>query len=529
MPSTFCPGCGCGMVLSCFARAVDHQRINPREILMVTGIGCSSWIPSPLFNCDTLHTTHGRALAFATGAKMASPRTRVLTIAGDGDLAGIGGNHLLHAAHRNIDLGVMMVNNRIYGMTGGQVSPTTLLGGRTATTPYGSIERPMPVAELVAAAGANYVARWTTYHVRQLTGAMEELLTGEGFRFLEIVSQCPTYVHPGGKRSGAEILELFRDISAPLGEGRRAGKGARLLVGTLVDRRRPGYMRAMLDMERRVLMEAEEKRGVEGPADTGGPKAMGRRRERSRIGGGGGAEDEGRGLRGPGIGGGEEMEGADWARQSARAEGGQLPVERGKLRIRFSGFGGQGIVLMGVALGRAAAMAGLSALQTQSYGAEARGGACHSTVIISEGRISEIEPEELDVLVAMSQPARDRFIGMLRPGGTLLYDADLVGVERGPGLEEAWGGERGLRKGKKAKTAPAERAVAKGIPATALAKRALGRELYANSVMLGFFIRETGMVAAELARQALSLTVPKGTEGENLRALEVGLGYSAGE
>ncbi len=164
--------------------------------------------------------------------------------------------------------------------------------------------------------------------------------------------------------------------------------------------------------------------------------------------------------------------------------------------VRFSGFGGQGVVLMGVVLGRAAAIEGKRALQTQSYGAEARGGACHSTVIISDGRISEIEPEALDVLVAMSQPAHDLFAPLLRPEGKLLYDSDLV--------------------------RPSGRG--HGAPATSLARRALGRELFANSVMLGFFVNETGLVVADSVRRALRITVPKGTERENLKALEVGLG-----
>jgi len=260
LPSTFCPGCGCGMVLNCLVRTVDRMGIEPEELLMVTGIGCSSWIPSPMFRCDTLHTTHGRAIAFATGAKLMGPEKRVLVIAGDGDIAGIGGNHLIHAAHRNMDIGVMMVNNAIYGMTGGQSSPTTHAGSKTSTAPYGNIERPLPVAELVAAAGANYVARWTTYHIRQLSGAMERLIRGEGFRFLEIVSQCPTYSRPEGVRTGAELLEYFRDHSEPVGEKRGPGAGAgwKIGVGVLVNREEPGYVSALLRMERGLRRRAAE-------------------------------------------------------------------------------------------------------------------------------------------------------------------------------------------------------------------------------------------------------------------------------
>lgn len=255
LPSTFCPGCGCGTVLNCFLRAVDRQRLDPGELVMVTGIGCSSWIPSPMFKCDTLHTTHGRAVAFATGVKLMMPQKRVLIIAGDGDLAGIGGNHLVHAAHRNIDLGVIMVNNRIYGMTGGQCSPTTPSDMSTTTTPYGNLDQPMPASELLVSAGANYVARWTTFHVRQLAKAMEELMDGEGFRFLEIISQCPTHFDKDEKRPAAEVLEQYRAMSVPAAQAKEpydGQAGSKMPVGVLADRKRPGYVRRLEAVEKRL-------------------------------------------------------------------------------------------------------------------------------------------------------------------------------------------------------------------------------------------------------------------------------------
>ena len=152
LPTTHCPGCGCGQVLNAFVHAIDDLEIDPKTLISVTGIGCSSWIPSPYLKCDTLHTTHGRAVAFATGVKIIRPQSTVVVIAGDGDLAGIGGNHLIHAARRNVGLVVFLVNNYIYGMTGGQVSPTTPFGVATTTTPYSNAEYPMKIAELVAAA-----------------------------------------------------------------------------------------------------------------------------------------------------------------------------------------------------------------------------------------------------------------------------------------------------------------------------------------------------------------------------------------
>jgi 2-oxoglutarate ferredoxin oxidoreductase subunit beta len=255
LPSTFCPGCGCGTVLNCFLRAVDRRKLDPAELIMVTGIGCSSWIPSPMFKCDTLHTTHGRAVAFATGVKIMMPGKRVLIIAGDGDLSGIGGNHLVHAAHRNIDLGVMMVNNRIYGMTGGQCSPTTPSDMSTTTTPYGNLDQPVLASELMVSAGANYVARWTTFHVRQLAKAMEELMDGEGFRFLEIISQCPTHFDKDEKRPAAEVLEQYRAMSVPAAQAKEpydGQAGSKMPVGVLADRKRPGYVRRLEAVEKRL-------------------------------------------------------------------------------------------------------------------------------------------------------------------------------------------------------------------------------------------------------------------------------------
>ena len=252
LPSTHCPGCGCGQVLTAFVNAIDELKIDPDSIISVTGIGCSSWIPSPYLKSDTLHTTHGRALPFATGVKVIRPESRVVVIAGDGDLAGIGGNHLIHAARRNVGLTVFLVNNYIYGMTGGQVSPTTPFGAVTATTPQGNAEYPMRIAELVAAAGANYVARWTTYHIRQLIASMKQALQKKGFAFIEIVSQCPvSYGRRVGLGDGVACLEYFRDDS--VGVKKAAGMSeqeleGKIVVGKLVERERIEFTESLREM-----------------------------------------------------------------------------------------------------------------------------------------------------------------------------------------------------------------------------------------------------------------------------------------
>ena len=260
LPTTHCPGCGCGQVLNAYVHALDDLQIDPKDIISVTGIGCSSWIPSPYLKCDTLHTTHGRAVAFATGVKIIRPQSRVVVIAGDGDLAGIGGNHLIHAARRNVGLAVFLVNNYIYGMTGGQVSPTTPFGVPTTTTPYNNAEYPMKIAELVAAAGANYVARWTTYHVRKLISSMKEAFNKKGFAFIEIISQCPvSYGRRVGLRDGVAFMEYFKKNSvrvkkaANMSEAELDGK---IVVGTLVERDRIEFTESLRRINEAVRREA---------------------------------------------------------------------------------------------------------------------------------------------------------------------------------------------------------------------------------------------------------------------------------
>ncbi|MFW9961797.1 MAG: thiamine pyrophosphate-dependent enzyme [Candidatus Thorarchaeota archaeon] len=212
LPSTFCSGCGAGEVTNSFIKAVkDLGYEDLSKFTFVSGIGCSSWITSPYFKADTLHTTHGRAIAFATGLKLANPELKIVVISGDGDLAAIGGNHLIHAARRNIDMTVICVNNYIYGMTGGQVGPTTFTGDRTSTTPYGNPERPFDISRLVAAAGANYVARWTTAHPVQAARAIRTALEKKGFSFVEIISQCPTsYGRKTGTSSPEDMIVWFK-------------------------------------------------------------------------------------------------------------------------------------------------------------------------------------------------------------------------------------------------------------------------------------------------------------------------------
>ena len=192
LPHIFCPGCGNGTVMSTFFKGLEGTDIDFENIAMVSGIGCSSRIPGYV-KCDSLHTTHGRALSFATGLKVGNPELDVVVFSGDGDAASIGGNHLIHAARRNVNLTVICINNNIYGMTGGQISPTSPKGSFGTTAPYGNQDAPFKLAELVAAAGATYSARWTTVQIENLVTSIKDGLKNPGFSFIEVATQCPTY------------------------------------------------------------------------------------------------------------------------------------------------------------------------------------------------------------------------------------------------------------------------------------------------------------------------------------------------
>lgn len=191
LPHIWCPGCGHGIATGAIIEAIDNLELDPDKVCIVSGIGCSSRAPGYL-HFDTLHTTHGRALPFATGIKMARPDLHVIVISGDGDASAIGGNHLIHAARRNIGITMVVFNNNIYGMTGGQYSPTTPKNARATTAPYGNIDRNFDICNLAAAAGATYAARSTVYHVQQLVKYIEKGLQNDGFSLVEALSVCPT-------------------------------------------------------------------------------------------------------------------------------------------------------------------------------------------------------------------------------------------------------------------------------------------------------------------------------------------------
>ncbi len=213
LPTAFCPGCYNGIIMNALFDAFAELGVSDlRNYVFVSGIGCSSWIPSPYIKADSLHTLHGRAIAVATGVKAFNPRLEVIVVGGDGDLASIGGNHLLHAARRNMDLVVIMVNNQVYGMTRGQAAPTTPHGMVTPTTPYGNPEYPLDTVSLLVNTNANYVARWCVSNYIQLKQSFKDVLFRyrRGFRFIEVYAPCTTYVvRREGKTPGQKLRELM--------------------------------------------------------------------------------------------------------------------------------------------------------------------------------------------------------------------------------------------------------------------------------------------------------------------------------
>jgi len=255
----FCAGCGAFTVLNTFLRAVHEMGYKDlNRFVFCSGIGCSSWIPSPHFKADTLHVTHGRSIPVALGVKLMRPDLNVVVFGGDGDIVGIGLSHLIHAARRNLDITVVMVNNMIYGMTGGQVAPTTPFKTPTTTTPYGSFERPLDASKLVIAAGACYVARWTTTHVSQLKGSIKTAINTKGFAFIEVMSQCPTaFGRRAGFKDAGEMLQWFKANSVPVEEAGKLSPEAlasKIVVGELAKRTAPSLTETVYD----VLEEAQK-------------------------------------------------------------------------------------------------------------------------------------------------------------------------------------------------------------------------------------------------------------------------------
>ncbi len=254
-PHVWCGGCGIGILLGSLIRAIDRLEYTKDEIVLVSGIGCSGRLPVYV-DFNTLHTTHGRALAFATGVKMAKPQLKVIVIMGDGDATAIGGNHFIHAARRNVDLTAIIVNNGIYGMTGGQYSPTTPYGYKATTAAYGTVEPSFNIAQLAVCAGAVFAARGTVYHVRALDTLIEKALQKNGFSVVEVISQCHTHFGRLNKRGNQiEMMKWQRDHAVPVEKARKMTPeemADKFETGILVDREAPSYIEEYNQLRKRA-------------------------------------------------------------------------------------------------------------------------------------------------------------------------------------------------------------------------------------------------------------------------------------
>lgn len=269
IPHIWCSTCGIGIALTSFATALDKAKIPLDNICVVSGIGCSGRIAGYV-KLDSFHSTHGRAIPFATGLKLGNPKLKMVVFSGDGDIAGIGGNHLIHAARRNMDMVVLCINNFVYAMTGGQAAATTPLTANTSTSPYGCYEKPFNLPHLAASCGAVYVARWTCLHIRRLAKSIEEALNKKGFSFIEIIAPCSTiYARRNRLGDGLSLMKFYHDNSIiKHGADTREldiGYQTKIIVGKFVDIERPTFLDSLNEWNRKVLGEKFREYG--GPDD----------------------------------------------------------------------------------------------------------------------------------------------------------------------------------------------------------------------------------------------------------------------
>jgi 2-oxoglutarate ferredoxin oxidoreductase subunit beta len=471
LPHIWCQGCGLGTTLTTFISALQWLEQNRGwdldKVAVVSGIGCTGRIAGYI-RLDSFHTTHGRAIPFASGLKLANPELNVIVLSGDGDIAGIGGNHFIHAARRNLDITVVCVNNFNYGMTGGQVGPTTPHEARAVTSQYGNFEYPFNLPYLAAASGASFVARWTVLHARRLEWTLREAMEHPGFSFVEVIAPCSTAYarwNPEGRgldpeqlrRRGLEVLKYYQQ------------------VGRIAHDTHPKDAAVKVN-EKGLLTEVIEGKFLDDPKPDLQAAV-------NRLAG----------------------QAEKWwlADKKALDERPELPPRTDhvpRTEVQLGGFGGQGIISAGRIVGQAAAIYDkLEVCFTQSYGPEARGGAAGSQVVIASDPIHHPHLSQATSMIIMSQGAYTKYMPTLAPGGTMLIDDGLV-------------------------TLPDDHrqdVTTHGLPATHIAEE-LGNSRAANTVMLGFWTAIGGIVSKEAMRQSVASSVPPKTIDVNMKAFEAG-------
>jgi 2-oxoglutarate ferredoxin oxidoreductase subunit beta len=471
LPHIWCQGCGLGTTLTTFIGALQwlekNQNWDLDKVAVVSGIGCTGRIAGYI-RLDSFHTTHGRAIPFATGLKLANRELKVVVISGDGDIAGIGGNHFIHAARRNLDITVICVNNFNYGMTGGQAGPTTPHGARAVTTQYGNFEHPFNLPYLAAAGGASFVARWTVLHARRLQWTLREAMMHPGFSFVEIIAPCSTSYarwNPEGRgldpqklgRRGLEVMMHYRQVGriahhthpkdAAVKVNER-GEINEIIEGVFLNEPKPEF-RAAIDHKAQI---AKELWSAAIKALDQRPKLPGR---------------------------------TDF-------------IDR--TEVQLGGFGGQGIMSAGRIIGQAATIYDkMQACFTQSYGPEARGGAAGSQVVVAAEPIHHPHLIAPTSAIIMSQEAYLKYAPSLAANGKLLIDDGLVTLPEDH--------RQDLK--------------IYGLPATQIAEE-LGNARAANSAMLGFWAAIVGAVSQAAMRQSLADSVPSKTLEVNLKVFDIG-------
>lgn len=265
IPHIWCPGCGIGTVVTSFTEALKKSKLDLDKVAVVSGIGCTGRVAGYV-KLDSFHTTHGRAVPFATGLKLANPDLKVIVFSGDGDIFGIGGNHFIHAARRNMDILIICVNNFNYAMTGGQVAATTPMGANASTAPYGNFEFAFSLPYLAEAAGATYVARWTALHLRRVTKSIQEALAKPGFSFIEVITPCVTlYARRNRLGDGLNLLKYYYDKSViEHGADTRTldiSYQGKLVVGKFIDKEKPTFLDRMNEHMTKILGDKYVKYG----------------------------------------------------------------------------------------------------------------------------------------------------------------------------------------------------------------------------------------------------------------------------
>ncbi len=369
-PTMWCPGCGVGTILQSLTRGIDAMGWDQDEIVYVSGIGCSARAPSYL-DFHGVQTTHGRALSVAAGIKLANPKLKVVVVIGDGDAAAIGGNHLLHSSRRNIDLTLIVINNMIYGMTGGQISPTSKLGTFSTTSPYGSYEPPLDICRVAEAAGATYVARTSVAHYAKMDEYFRKGLAHKGFSVIEVMSPCHTnFGRRNQFRSNADILRYFQKNCVEVSDEKaKSLPPEKIRIGEFVERDFQEFTEAYY---RVAASAAQSGKQVQEEAQSFPAGTISRRTD-----------------------------------------------------VRLSGLGGYGLVLSGVMFAEAAVASRVNATQVTSYGPEARGGVSRTDMVLAPWSDEIFYPEVVqnDIVFALTQESLEKY----GPQATelLVYDSRL--------------------------------------------------------------------------------------------------------